>query len=253
MKDTPISIAGGARMRWIELPGHDPARVYVHGLGAMSAPYYTHIATHPRLAGHRSLLIDLLGFGLSDRPTAFAYTLEDHADALAEALTAAHATGAQMIAHSMGGAIAIVAAHRHPGLITRLVLADANLDPVPGPPRPGSSRIAAYTEEQFLSHGHRETAAHVGPHWWSTMRLAGPEALYRSAVHLARATTPTMRQMLLDLDIPRTFLHPATDTVSGADTLRAAGVRLVPIPAAGHNLMLDNPAAFVEATAAALT
>lgn len=51
----------GDRIRWVEI---------------------TETAVHPALAGHRSLLIDLLGHGISDRPTAFDYTLEAHADAL---------------------------------------------------------------------------------------------------------------------------------------------------------------------------
>ncbi|MGW4837450.1 hypothetical protein [Streptomyces globisporus] len=37
------------------------------------------------MAGHRSLLIDLLGHGLNDRPTDFDYPLESHADALTRA------------------------------------------------------------------------------------------------------------------------------------------------------------------------
>jgi pimeloyl-ACP methyl ester carboxylesterase len=85
------------------------------------------------------------------------------------------------------------------------------------------------------------------------MRLAGPEALYRSAVRLARDTRPTMRELLLDLKIPRTYLHPEADgPLPGTAALEEAGVSVVPIPACGHNVMLDNPEAFVRATAAAL-
>lgn len=79
----------GDQIRWAELPGKDPVRVYVHGLGATSPLYFAQSAVHPLLAGHRSLLIDLLGHGHSDRPTSFSYTLEDHADTLAAALRAA--------------------------------------------------------------------------------------------------------------------------------------------------------------------
>ena len=95
--------AEGDRIRWVELPGQDPARVYVHGLGATAPAYFTATAVHPLLAGHRSLLVDLLGHGHSDRPTSFAYTLEDHADTLAAALRTAGVTAAEFVAHSMGG------------------------------------------------------------------------------------------------------------------------------------------------------
>ncbi|MFD9407878.1 alpha/beta fold hydrolase [Streptomyces sp. NPDC059989] len=244
----------GDRIRWVELPGEEPARVYVHGLGATAPAYFAASAVHPLLAGRRSLLVDLLGFGHSDRPEAFGYTLEDHADALAAALTEAGVEGAELIAHSMGGAVAIVLADRHPGLVSRLVLVDANLDPQPRvPPTAGSSGIASYTEEEFLAGGWAEVRDRVGAHWWATMRLAGRTALYRTAVHLAAGTTPTMRELLLELKIPRSYLLPEEDgPLPGADALEAAGVAVVALPDCGHNIMLDNPDGFARATATAL-
>ncbi|MEV6161326.1 alpha/beta hydrolase [Streptomyces sp. NPDC052052] len=253
--------ADGAHIRWVELPGRpgtstgtSRTRVYLHGLGASSGPYFTASATHPLLADSRSLLMDLLGFGISDRPTGFGYTLEEHADAVAAALEAADVHGADVVAHSMGGAVAIVLAARHPHLVARLVLVDANLDPIaPDPSQAGSSGIAAYTEEEFLAGGREEVRDRVGAHWWATMRLAGPEALHRSAVQLARGTTPTMRALLLNLKIPRTYLRPQDDgPLPGEDELTENGVRVVAVPKCGHNIMLDNPEAFAEETANAL-
>ncbi|MEU2432633.1 alpha/beta hydrolase [Streptomyces sp. NPDC007861] len=251
---TATVTADGDQMRWVELAGREPSRVYVHGLGATSPAYFSGIAVHPLLSGHRSLLIDLLGHGISDRPTAFDYTLESHADALAAALVSAGVAGAELVAHSMGGSVAIVLAARHPRLVSRLVLVDANLDPIPRTPgSSGSSGIAAYSEQEFLDGGWAEVRDRVGAHWWSTMRLAGLEALHRSATHLVRGSVPTMRELLLELKIPRTFLLPQADgPLPGTDALTEAGVSVVPVPDCGHNIMLDNPQAFVHATAAAL-
>ncbi|MBB5933037.1 alpha/beta fold hydrolase [Streptomyces zagrosensis] len=245
----------GDHIRWVELPGQQPTRVYVHGLGATSPAYFAAVAVHPLLAGRRSLLIDLLGHGISDRPQDFDYTLEAHADALAAALTHAEVTGAELIAHSMGGSVAIVLADRHPHLVSRLVLIDANLDPIaPKPGAGGSSGIAAYSEQEFLASGWAEVRDRAGAHWWSTMRLADRAALHRTAVHLTRERARTLRELLLGLAIPRTYLLPAADApLPGADALAAAGVALVAIPDCGHNIMLDNPDAFARATAAALT
>ncbi|MFG2534808.1 alpha/beta fold hydrolase [Streptomyces sp. NPDC048511] len=254
MRDAAVT-AEGDRIRWAELPGREPTRVYVHGLGATSPAYFAATASHPALAGHRSLLVDLMGHGISDRPTGFDYTLESHADALAAALDGAGVTGAEVIAHSMGGSVALVLASRHPHLVSRLVLADANLDPVtPAIGAPGSAGIAAYTEQEFLQGGWEQVRDRAGAHWWATMRLAGREALYRSAVHLTRGTSPMMRELLLRLTIPRAFLFPEADgPLAGAGELRSAGVTVVPVPDCGHNIMLDNPEAFVRATAAALS
>ncbi|WP_406138689.1 alpha/beta fold hydrolase [Streptomyces sp. NBC_01089] len=253
MRSTAVT-GNGDRIRWVELPGAEPSRVYLHGLGATSPAYFAEVAVHPLLAGRRSLLMDMLGHGISDRPTDFGYTLEAHADALAAALTAAGVSGAEVVAHSMGGSAAIVLAARHPELVSRLVLIDANLDPlVPTLGTLGSSGIAAYSEEEFLAYGWAEVRDQAGAHWWSTMRLAGREALHRSATHLAHGSTPPMRELLLGLKIPRAFLYPEADgALPGADGLTAAGVSVTAIPDCGHNIMLDNPDAFVRATATAL-
>jgi pimeloyl-ACP methyl ester carboxylesterase len=67
-------------------------------------------------------MMDLLGFGLSDRPAGFGYRIDDHADALARALDAAGITDAEVIGHSMGGAVTIALASRRPDLVSRLTL-----------------------------------------------------------------------------------------------------------------------------------
>ncbi|MEV5505536.1 alpha/beta fold hydrolase [Streptomyces orinoci] len=237
----------GACVRWTETAGEGPARVYVHGLGSSSPVYYAHIAARPELAGRRSLFVDLPGHGISDRPADFGYSLEEHADALAAALDAAGVRGAELIGHSMGGAVAIVLAHRRPELVGGLLLAEASLDPRP-PATAGSSGIAAYGEEEFLRDGCRRTLERVGPVWRATMRLADPVALHRSSVHLVRGTRPTMRRMLLDARIPRRYLQgELSGELRGREELVTAGVEVETVPGAGHNLMFDNPDAFVAA------
>jgi len=251
MQDTEFD-GKGSRIRWTETAGAEPARVYIHGLGALSAVYHAHIAARPELAGRRSLFVDLPGHGTSDRPADFGYTLEDHADALAAALDAAGVTGAELIAHSMGGSVAIVLAHRRPDLVSRLVLTEANLDPQQMPGTTGSGLIAAYEESDFVEGGgHARVLADVGPDWAATMRLTDARALHRSATGLVRGTEPTMRRLLEGLTMDRVYLlgeksHP----LPGLEALGAAGVRVVTVPGAGHNIMFDNPDAFAAEVAA---
>ncbi|MFJ8109238.1 alpha/beta fold hydrolase [Streptomyces sp. NPDC096132] len=243
--------ARGSRVRWTETPGAEPARVYVHGLGSVSAVYHAHVAARPELAGRRSLFVDLPGHGISDRPQDFGYTLREHADALAAVLDAAGVRGAELVGHSMGGSVALVLAHHRPDLVTRLVLTEANLDafPLPGA---GSSGIASYTEQEFLDGGYTRVLDEIGPVWAATMRLADPRALHRSAEGLRRGSDPVMREILTGLDtVDRVYLQgELTGPLDGADALEKAGVRVVTVPGAGHNLMFDNPDAFVSAVAA---
>ncbi len=239
----------GSCIRWTETSGKGPARVYVHGLGSVSSVYHAHIAARPELAGRRSLFVDLPGHGISDRPEDFGYRLEDHADALAAALDAAGESGAELIAHSMGGSVALVLAHRRPDLVSRLVLTEANLDASP-PPAAGSAWITAYAEDEFVGGAYARVLEAVGPLWASTMRLADPRALHRSAIWLRRGSDPIMRDILEGLPIDRVFLQgELTGELAGGAALEAAGVRMVTVPGAGHNVMLDNPDAFVAAVA----
>ncbi|MFF4183610.1 alpha/beta fold hydrolase [Streptomyces sp. NPDC001691] len=240
----------GSRIRWTESQGKGPALVYVHGLGSMSAVYHAHVAGHPALAGRRQLFVDLPGHGISDRPADFGYTLADHADALAAVLDAAGVSGAELVGHSMGGAVAIVLADRRPDLVARLLLCEANLDPDPAPTA-GSSGIASYPEEEFVrGGGFAAVLARVGPLWAATMRLADPLGLHRTAVGLVRGTRPTMRELLMKLPVDRTYLVGGlSGELRGRAELTGCGVRVVTIPDAGHNIMFDDPAAFVRAVA----
>ena len=176
--------------------------------------------------------------------------MEDHADWVAIALREAGVSGAQILAHSMGGSIATVLALRHPDLVSGLVLIDSNLDPAPEIPRPGSSQIARYGETVFLrGGGYEETLEKVHPGWRATMRLAGAVALYRSAASLVRFEG---RAILKTLDVPRTYLYPAAGgPLKGVEELTASGVNVVALPDCGHNITLDNPMGFVEAVLAA--
>ncbi|MFF6774668.1 alpha/beta fold hydrolase [Streptomyces sp. NPDC012637] len=231
-------------------PGERPATVFVHGLGAASTVYHAHIAARPELAGRRILFVDLPGHGISDRPADFGYSLEDHADALAAALDEAGVRGGVIAGHSMGGAVAIVLAHRRPDLVSRLVVTEGNLDPFP-PPKAGSSGIASYTEEEFVrGDGFARVLERVGPAWAATMRLADPLALHRTAAHLVLGTEPVMREMFRESRVERVYLQgELSGELPGADGLRAAGVAVVTVPGAGHNVMFDNPDAFTRAVA----
>jgi pimeloyl-ACP methyl ester carboxylesterase len=244
----------GSFIRWSDLPGRLPARVFLHGLGGTGWAAFGHIAGHPSLGGHRSLVIDLPGHGLSDRPLDWGYSLDDHASAVAMVCAAAGVEGVDLVGHSLGGDIAVTVAGRNPGLVRRLVIAEANLDPLPRSATGGrgSQRIAAQTEDAFLATGFREVLD-GNPDWAPTLRLCDPVAVYRSAVGLVTGTRPTMRDMLTALTIERTFVHgDRGEPLADAEGLIAAGVDVVTIGDAGHVMMADQPKAFVEALSLAL-
>jgi pimeloyl-ACP methyl ester carboxylesterase len=60
-----------AFIRYHDFPGTEPAVVYLAGLGLASTAAYPRIVVEPGLSERRSILIDLLGCGYSDRPEHF--------------------------------------------------------------------------------------------------------------------------------------------------------------------------------------
>jgi pimeloyl-ACP methyl ester carboxylesterase len=241
MRDVEV-VSDGERMRYVEFPGRASACVFLHGLGASSPAYFARVAADPALAGRRRLMPDFLGFGLSDRPARFGYGLRDHALCLARALDALGVSEADVVGHSMGGAIAIILASQRPDLVRRLVLAEPSLTPS------RRTRVEGHTEESFAGVGLAEALAAVGPHWAATMRLADPLALYRGERALGDAMEPGIAEMLLGLSLPRTLIMGDRTPISAAgQTMVAAGIPLIRIAHAGHNMMLDNPTEFVAA------
>ena len=233
----------GARMRWVELPGAEPTTVYLHGLGSSAPAYFAQVAA---ATGARSLLVDFLGFGLSDRPASYGYTMEEHADTVAALLRGVELAGVRVVAHSMGGAIAILLAERHPELVGELVLAESNLRPAER--GAVSARIAAFGEDEYVQTMHPRILGGVGSEWAATFRQAAAVAMHRSAASLAGERERWFLHSLCALDIPRTFLlGERSRRPVDEDELVASGVRLVVIPDGGHTMMLDNPKAFVEA------
>ncbi len=147
-----------ATLRFHDLPGAGPPVVFLHGLGAASSLDLVGMAARPPLSGHRRLLIDLLGFGYSDRPAGFSYSLEGHARSAAAVLDAAGADRCWVIGHSMGGTVGIVLADLRPDLVSALVVAEGNLDPGVGGV---SMEIAAMAEGEYVAGGHEALAPAV--------------------------------------------------------------------------------------------
>jgi len=242
----------GAVIRYHDLPGEVPAVVLLHGLGAAGSSDLVGAACHPPLDRRRRLVVDLLGFGFSDRPQDWAYRLEDHAGAVAAVMDAAGVAGGEVVGHSMGGTIAIVLASRRPDLVSALVVAEGNLDPGVGT---GSVRIASWAEGGYLARGHAgmraeiEEAARSGDPGWSAyagaFRLADALAVHRSAVGLLAPIEPTARERLYRFPGPKAFVF-GDESLPDPDQQRlaAAGVTVLVVPGAGHAMAVEAPGEF---------
>jgi pimeloyl-ACP methyl ester carboxylesterase len=250
----------GAFLRYGDLPGEGPAIVWLHCLGGAAAGY-VQVAGQPDLAGRRSVLVDLLGFGYSDRPEGFGYAPGEQAETVAALLDHLGLRGCVVVGHSMGGSVAIMLAGVRPDLVGRLVIAEAPLELGEGS---ASRMIAAQEEAGFVGGGF---AAFLAPlreaalagdatlaAFLGQFQVAAPHAVYRTAVGMV-AATPTLRERFLGLGRPRVYvwgertLAEEPDAARIREGLTAAGMRVAVVPGAGHMMNLDNPAGFAKVIA----
>ena len=119
--------------------GREPI-VFVHGTPSWSFEYRRLI----RALGtsHRCIAFDHLGFGLSERPTAFGYRPEDHARVFAEFVAALGLERFTLVVHDFGGPIALPFAQAHPERIARLVVMNSFMWPFEDPKLMQQARVA---------------------------------------------------------------------------------------------------------------
>jgi haloalkane dehalogenase len=107
------------RLHYVDEGRGDPI-LFVHG-----TPYWSFEWRHvvrALAAERRSIAVDLLGFGLSDRPRAFRYTPEAHAAVLREFVDALGLERFDLVVHDYGGPIALPLALDRPERIRRVVV-----------------------------------------------------------------------------------------------------------------------------------
>src|SRR5215469_1119780 len=122
----------GARSRWITVngirlhyydrgPESGEAVVLVHGLGGQ-AEDWRNLAPYLVRGGFRVITPDLPGFGRSERPADFSYSIPDQAATVVAFMDALGVKQADLGGWSMGGWIAQRIAIDHPDRIRRLML-----------------------------------------------------------------------------------------------------------------------------------
>lgn len=247
----------GAFLRYIEIPGDDPPLIWLHGWQCSSTGELLPASVQPPLRGRRSLLVDFLGHGYSDRPIEFAYRLEDHARTIVALIDAAALRECGLVGHSMGGGVAILVAAARPSVVSLLVMAEGVVGP-----DDEEDRFGGLTEEGFVGHGFGDLlagqakeaeaqpegirAAHLG-----MTRLLEPRAIYREAASMDRETTPPLRSALAQLEMPRWYLN---GELSGPEPdlereLASMGVGWNVVPQTGHPMGLQNPAGLAQRVA----
>lgn len=114
---------GGDLRVWEWGPADGPVVIALHGITAHGRSFR---ALAGALPDRRVIGPDLRGRGGSREVTG-PFSMAAHADDVARIAEAAGVDQAVVLGHSMGGFAAAVTAHRHPSLVSRLVLVDGGL------------------------------------------------------------------------------------------------------------------------------
>ena len=246
-----------AFIRYLEIPGADPPLLWLHGWQCSSTGELLPAAVQPPLRGRRSLLIDFLGHGYSDKPNDFAYSMEAHARTVVACIDALGIDGCGLVGHSMGGGVAVLTAAARPDVVSLLMMAEGVLE------GDGEVVFDGQPEDEFVGEGFDELlrgqredalttptgvrAKHVG-----ITQLIEPRALHREAVSMRDGTDPSIRGSLAVLTIPRWYvIGELSDAENLQADLAAIGVGWKVVPDAGHPMALQNPEGVARAVAEA--
>ena len=120
-----FTVVGGYRVHYYALgPSDGPVVVLVHGLGGRSEDWEK-LAPFLARAGYRVYLPDLPGFGESEKPANFSYSISDEAKIVACFFDALGLKQVDLGGWSMGGWIVQLVAAKHPDRVRRLMLFDS--------------------------------------------------------------------------------------------------------------------------------
>jgi pimeloyl-ACP methyl ester carboxylesterase len=134
--------ANGAQSKWVTVSGYKvhyyaigpengKPLVLIHGLGGSAAEWHN-LMPYFEYAGYRVYAPDLLGYGKSEQPADFSYSVADESNVVIGFLDALGLKQVDLGGVSMGGWIAQLIAAHHPERVQKLMLFDTvGLDIVP--------------------------------------------------------------------------------------------------------------------------
>lgn len=118
-----VTLKTGLTLHYLDI-GEGPILIWLHGSGPGASGYSNFKGNYPvfEQAGYRNIIVDLPGFGRSDKPADAQYHLDffvTHLHALLDSLGIDRCT---LLGNSLGGAIALGTALAHPKRIDKLIL-----------------------------------------------------------------------------------------------------------------------------------
>ena len=240
-----FSATAGACVRWHNLPGQGIPIVFIHGIGCASSYEYPRIVADPEFGRRPAILIDLPGYGFSDKPRDYDYSITHQADVVLEVLNSLKLPRYHLYGHSMGGSIAIEVAALLGERTGKLVVSEPNFHAGGGV---YSRLLVEKSEAEFISQEYDQMLENHTSPWKGSAQNAAPWAMWRGAKSLIEGTSPSWMEIFLNLTCSRTLIFGEQSLPdSDFQYVSQKGIAIAIVPQAGHSMSWENPSALAIA------
>ncbi|WP_322052449.1 alpha/beta fold hydrolase [Paraburkholderia bannensis] len=244
---TPFSIDDQEHiLRYLDLfttPEKNAPLVFIHGLGCASSSDYPPVVNSVSYTRRRSLLVDLMGSGFSDKPEDGKYDSTAQAAALSKLLLSESFPKVNLFGHSAGAFIALQLARQLADQTGTLILCE------PGLTDYGVamlSEITSMSEQQFVESGFAQLLAQLkssggNEAWLGPFSVASPYAIY----HWARSSLDDNARPWLDdlaaLKVSKAVILSDTASSERIAQFEQAGCTVALVANAEHMIAYENP------------
>ena len=238
--------------------------VFLHGFPTSSHLWTDVVSLVPK--GHRVVVVDLLGYGRSDRPAGRDVSVRGHAERIVGLLDELAINYATIVGHDVGGGIAQTMAVRWPTRVSRLMLVNSvGFDLWPGREvkvaramlpltrhLPPTWLLSLLRKEMLAGYTDRELGTHSIERYVKPFGTPeGRDALVAHLLALDPAETAALAPRLKDLVMPCAVVAGAHDpfvALSVAERLKQdiPGATLDVIPDSRHFLPEESPEALAD-------
>ncbi|MDR5779246.1 alpha/beta hydrolase [Caballeronia sp. LZ065] len=223
--------------------------LFIHGLGCASSSDYSPVVASKGYPRQRSLLMDLMGSGFSDKPDTGKYSSGAQVALLSNFIGAQAFCSVDLFGHSAGAFIALKLAQDVSNRRGTLILCE------PGINEYGVSmlsEITAMNEDEFVEQGFAAFLAELKAQgtndaWLGPFSVASPHAIYQWATSALNDNANDWIGDLARLEGEKGVILSASASSEDIERFEQAGCVVQCVPDTAHMIAYDNPEGLAEA------